>query len=1024
MPGEEERPPGDAVTEVARLDVVATRLETLGAALQRSIGDTTESTVTLSRTVGTVSADLGRLIGEAVEALGKTRKVMLATDDAVGGVAVAFEQIEARLAEIATELGATVERQRRLEEDRPEPEVLGAAIGAEVANALGSFAERFTGQLDALIGELRDERAVLARRVRELTEPEGPPLTADAVRAEVEAALRPWINDLRDEMDRLATEVHDDRAVLSRRLAGQQELEELRELVETLAVRSDIVELREFVDGLAARADVEEVADELQSRFEAVVDTALAAHQPDERPVERLRTDVLALADDMATMAKRASASQRGVEELRTRIEKELPAALERAVAASTSEVRTDAESLIAELHDDLALVMRQVLAGNQELESLRDAITELTASHTEAAASTAGSGEDPTAVLGPVVASARDDVLGAVGDLHEDLTLVLKRLAASQRELDDVRETLVAAGDRRDQPAVDTDALVRRLRDELAPPLAEVGDDLSVIVRSMSGTQQELDALRESLAELADAVAALAAPEGEPAEEAYEEAYEEVEVDPGPDVAELVDGLRADIDAGLGAAVSDLRDELDSVRRLVADQPEPLAAADVRAELETLLADVRDDLAILAQQLVAGNEEVSGLRADVLETLTGRDGAPATPGYDVGPVVESLAGEVRADVGALAEEVRGQFDRLRQVLSRARPEPAPVDVTSDVEAVVADLHEDLSVVLGQVVAAQEDLQGLREEVAASQQDLLAAVGAGGGDTDDVRAVLDAVAAARDDVRLLRDEMGAGQYDLLAAVGAGGGVDPDDVRAVLDAVAAAHDDVGVLRDQVAALLEVAPASTPPPPIEVEHLEVAIADLPAIMATELRAELEAVADELRAGLSQLQALAAGGSSQAPSGDVAAVREDLQALVGELQTDLATMFRQIVAGQDEVSQLRLEVASAAPVEDAALAIEGVRSDLTAGIADLRADLEALVNELHDDLATVMSQVVAGHDELGTIRQQLVELAERPGGTDQVAEDLDRLTRDLQALRDRIPGSPAPSPARRRPRGQPRP
>ncbi|MDQ1372952.1 MAG: hypothetical protein QOJ09_290, partial [Actinomycetota bacterium] len=331
MPGEDERPPGDPVLEAARLDAVAGRLETLGAALQRSIGETTESTATLSRTVGTVSADLGRLIGEAVTALGKTRQIVLATDDSVGSVAVAFEQIERRLTSLATELADTVERQRRLADERPDAEALGATVGAEVAAALHGLTEAFTAQLDGLVAELheeRAERAALAEKVLERTEPTDPPLTEDAVRAQVEAVVEtvvgPWLAELRDELTQLVTEVHEDRTVLTRRLAGQRDVEELREVVETLAARSDIDELH------------------------AVIQEALAAKDDD--ALERLRTDLLALGDDLATTAKRAAAGQRAVEALTGRVEDDLPAEVERALTATSSEIRRDTEALISEL--------------------------------------------------------------------------------------------------------------------------------------------------------------------------------------------------------------------------------------------------------------------------------------------------------------------------------------------------------------------------------------------------------------------------------------------------------------------------------------------------------------------------------------------------------------------------------------------------------------------------------------------------------------------------------------------------
>jgi hypothetical protein len=97
------------------------------------------------------------------------------------------------------------------------------------------------------------------------------------------------------------------------------------------------------------------------------------------------------------------------------------------------------------------------------------------------------------------------------------------------------------------------------------------------------------------------------------------------------------------------------------------------------------------------------------------------------------------------------------------------------------------------------------------------------------------------------------------------------------------------------------------------------------------------------------------------------------------------------------------------------------------VTAGLADmaadLRADLESLVAELHEDLGQLMNQVVAGQDDLDTLRVALNELAAQTGAPDHGADDLDRLSRDLQALRDRIPGpADGAAPPRRRPRARP--
>jgi hypothetical protein len=51
------------------------------------------------------------------------------------------------------------------------------------------------------------------------------------------------------------------------------------------------------------------------------------------------------------------------------------------------------------------------------------------------------------------------------------------------------------------------------------------------------------------------------------------------------------------------------------------------------------------------------------------------------------------------------------------------------------------------------------------------------------------------------------------------------------------------------------------------------------------------------------------------------------------------------------------------------------------------------------------------------LDALREVLTDAAGRPGQTDQVAADLERLSRDLQSLRERLPGAP-PTARKRRP------
>jgi chromosome segregation ATPase len=141
----------------------------------------------------------------------------------------------------------------------------------------------------------------------------------------------------------------------------------------------------------------------------------------------------------------------------------------------------------------------------------------------------------------------------------------------------------------------------------------------------------------------------------------------------------------------------------------------------------------------------------------------------------------------------------------------------------------------------------------------------------------------------------------------------------------------------------------------------------------------------------------------------------VRAELANVVGELHDDIGHLMRQVVAGQDEISQLRAEVADLpGPLDGATDVRAEVQAEVQGATAELRADIEALVGELHDDLATVLRQIVAGQEEVEALREQLGAA----GTIAPMAADLDRLSRDLQALRERIPGTTAaPAPRRRR-------
>jgi hypothetical protein len=399
-------------------------------------------------------------------------------------------------------------------------------------------------------------------------------------------------------------------------------------------------------------------------------------------------------------------------------------------------------------------------------------------------------------------------------------------------------------------------------------------------------------------------------------------------------------------------------------------------------------------------RQVVAGQEEVQALRDELIAAIADLpDQLPAPAEAAAAPPIEL---------------------------------PEPVDVRAEVEPIVAELHEDLATVLRQVVAGQEEVQALRDELTAAIADLPDQFPAPAeavtsplplGIEDDLAALLRQIGATQLEVEAMRDDLAV----VAATSGSGDGLAEalqDDVAALLRQVVAGQEEVQALRDELAAALAELP--------DLAGAEPSVALLPPELEDDLAAlvrqvgatqgEVRALRDDVAVAMSDLveQMGAPSVSTELEAAvvdlpDLVAreLRGELAGVMGDLQDDLAQLMRQVVAAQDEVSQLRAEVAEIPAPAD--VEVPDMRGDLEAVAAELRGDVEALVGELHDDMATLMRQIIAGQEEVEALREQLAELPAGPGL--EMGADLDRLSRDLQALRERIPGAPAATPAARR-------
>jgi hypothetical protein len=130
-----------------------------------------------------------------------------------------------------------------------------------------------------------------------------------------------------------------------------------------------------------------------------------------------------------------------------------------------------------------------------------------------------------------------------------------------------------------------------------------------------------------------------------------------------------------------------------------------------------------------LSEQLASGFTRASKQLADQGQEL--RDElarATATRHVPGSPAaMEELRGEVHGAIDQLREDIGTDLAGLRRLLSRSRSESGTnddfdalrVDITSEMEGLVRELHDDQVLMMREILASQKEIKKLRDDVAA-----------------------------------------------------------------------------------------------------------------------------------------------------------------------------------------------------------------------------------------------------------------------------------------------------------------
>jgi hypothetical protein len=157
--------------------------------------------------------------------------------------------------------------------------------------------------------------------------------------------------------------------------------------------------------------------------------------------------------------------------------------------------------------------------------------------------------------------------------------------------------------------------------------------------------------------------------------------------------------------------------------------------STDLGGILEQVMAALRQSREVtarneaLSEQLASGFARASQQLADQGQEL--RDELARATATRLGPgspaAMEELRGEVHGAIDQLREDIGTDLAGLRRLLSRSRSEDAPnedldalrVDITSEMEALVRELHDDQVLMMREILASQKEIKKLRDDVVA-----------------------------------------------------------------------------------------------------------------------------------------------------------------------------------------------------------------------------------------------------------------------------------------------------------------
>ena len=174
--------------------------------------------------------------------------------------------------------------------------------------------------------------------------------------------------------------------------------------------------------------------------------------------------------------------------------------------------------------------------------------------------------------------------------------------------------------------------------------------------------------------------------------------------------------------------------------------------SADLGGILEQVMAALRQSREVtarneaLSEQLASGfaraSQQLHDQGQELRDELARATATRLAPGSSAG--MEELRAEMHGAIDQLREDIGTDLSGLRRLLSRSRTEGANanedldalrVDITSEMEALVRELHDDQVLMMREILASQKEIKKLRDDVVAGGPRFAAAPEGGGSGT-------------------------------------------------------------------------------------------------------------------------------------------------------------------------------------------------------------------------------------------------------------------------------------------------